>query len=836
VLVAGEAGIGKTALVRRFCAGLGSVRVLSGACDALHTPRPLGPLLDIAEQTGSELAETVGDGAGPSAVLAVMGRELRSRHPTVVVLEDLHWADDATLDLLRLLGRRMQALPALIIATYRDDELDRSHALRMVLGELPRADVTRVAPAPLSLAAVADLAAEHGVDAAQLHRSTAGNPFYVTEALAAGGATAGSVRDAVLARAARLPPEPRMLLDAVAVVPGHAELWLLEAVAGEQLAHLERCLASGMLRAERDRVAFRHEIARRVVEQALPPDRTVVLHQRALRALSARDGGRGDLARLAHHAEAAGDADAVLRYAPAAGVRAAAVGSHRVAAAQFDRALRFADGLGHEERAAHLERLSYERYLIDAPAEALVARRAALAEHQASGNRLREADTHRWLSRLAWFTGDNATAYEEARRAIDLLRRLPAGPELAMAYSNMSQLRMLADDWTGTQRWGERAIELAQQLGDAEILVHALNNVGTAELAQGLPGGEAKVERSLSLALGAGLDEHVARAHTNLASSAIVNHRYELGERHLRAGLAYCHQRDLDSWRLYMAGWEARAHLEQGRWDAAAASAAVVLEVRGVAAASRITPLVVIGRLRARRGDPEVWPALDEAAELARGTGELQRLAPVAAARAEARWLAGEAAAVASETDETLALAAQRGQPWAIGELCVWRRRAGIIESPAAEAAAEPFQLELAGDAEGAAAAWTSIGCPYEAALALASSAREGTLRRSLDALQALGARPAAARVARLLRERGARDLRQGPRASTLENPGGLTTRELQVLELLAEGRRNAQIADSLVVSRKTVDHHVSAILRKLDAATRTEAVAAAARLGMLEH
>lgn len=835
VLVAGEAGIGKTALLRAFRAGVGSVRVLSGACDSLITPRPLGPLVDIADQTGGELAVMVDRSAGAGDVLTAVGRELRRHRPTVVVLEDLHWADEATLDLLRLLGRRVEGLPALVIATYRDDELDRAHPLRVVLGELPHLNVTRVRLHPLSVAAVAELAAADGIDPQALHQSTSGNPFYVTEALAAGGSIPVSVRDAVLARAARLNDDARTLLDAVAIVPGPAELWLLEALAGEHVSQVERCLASGMLRAERDRVSFRHEIARAVVEEALPPDRAVALHGQAAQTLIGRGGERGHLARIAHHAEAAGDGEAVLSYAVAAGERAAAMGAHREAAAQFARALRFADGLGHRERAELLERRSYECYLTDALQAAIEARRLALVEHQERHDQLRAGDTHRWLSRLSWFSGDNENAFEEAGLAVDLLETLPPGPELAMAYSNMAQLKMLGDDLEATRSWGMRAIELAERLGNTEILAHALNNVGTAELVREQPGGVEKLEHGLALALEAGLDEHVARAYTNLAAAWIMCRQYGLGNHNLKAGIDYCQERDLDSWRLYMIGWQARSELDQGRWDLAAASASAVVEVAGVPAATRITPLVVLGRLRARRGDPDPWGPLDEAAGLAAATGEVQRLGPLANARAEARWLAGETEAVAAETESTLALALARNAGWVTGELLVWRRRAGIADEVPGMLP-EPLARELAADAEGAARWWATAGCPYEAAMALAFGDAEDAQRRGLAELQELGARPAAARVARALRERGARDLRQGPRTSTLENPALLTTRELEVLELLSHGLRNAQIAESLVVSRKTVEHHVSAILRKLDATTRTQAVAEAARLGIVER
>jgi AAA ATPase domain len=216
--MSGEAGVGKTALTRRFCdEQRHAVRVMWGACDALFTPRPLGPFLDVAEITGGELEELVQSGARPHEVAASLIRELGERVPTILVLEDLHWADEATLDVLRLLGRKVEAIPAaLVLATYRDDELDRFHPLRLVLGELATSQaVARLKLQPLSQAAVATLAERSGVDADELYRKTAGNPFFVTEALAAAEEEIPhSVRDAVLSRTARLSPPARTLLGA----------------------------------------------------------------------------------------------------------------------------------------------------------------------------------------------------------------------------------------------------------------------------------------------------------------------------------------------------------------------------------------------------------------------------------------------------------------------------------------------------------------------------------------------------------------------------------------------------------------------------------------------
>ena len=641
-----------------------------------------------------------------------------------------------------------------------------------MLGELPRTSVTRLQLEPLSRAAVDDLARPYEVDSAELHRVTGGNPFYVTEALAAGGtALPESVRDAVLARAARLPAGARALLDAVAITPPRAELWLLEEIAAVELAFVEEGLTSGMLRVHREGIAFRHEIERVAIEETMPPDRRHELHGRALRALAGPP-RRADVARVAHHAEAAGDIPAVLEFAPAAAERAADFGAHGESAAQFARALRFADGLSGQERAHLLERRAYECYLIHAIDEAIEARRLALVEHRSRRDRLREGDTRRWLSRLAWFAGDGAEAEAEARAAIRLLEPLPSSPELAMAYSNMAQLRMLAGDVPGTRDWGGRAIELAERLGYTDVLVHALNNVGSAELSGGSIDGAAKLERSLQLAADAGFEEHVARAYTNLAVGAIEIREYALADRHLAAGIDYSGERDLDSWVVYMRGWRARVDLEHGRWDEAAAAATAVIERPRVPNASTIGPLVVLGRIRARRGDGDPWELLDRALALAEATGELQRLGPVASARAEAHWLTGRPDLVGTETERALALASRNGDAWAAGELVAWRRRAGIREELPA-AVAEPYRLELAGEHRGCRASLGRARLPVRRrARAARERLRGGAPARPRRAPAARRARHGRPRRAPPARARSARPS-PGSAGADPREPGG---------------------------------------------------------------
>jgi ATP/maltotriose-dependent transcriptional regulator MalT len=831
LLLAGEAGIGKTSLVRAACESHPGP-VLWGGCDPLETPRALGPLLDVADELGGEFARQIDEGADAGELFASLTASLKRREPAIIVLEDLHWTDEATLDFVRFGGRRIEELNGLLVLTYRDEELDRTHPLRLAIGELPGGPaITRWRLEPLSAGAVQDLAADSDLDAEALHARTGGNPFFVSEALAAGQEIPDTVRDAVLARFARVGPQAQALLEAVAIVPSQAEVALLESIAGDEIGALDECLAAGMLQPAGSAVRFRHEIARAAVEGTLPPQRAVELNRRTLRFLAEQ--ARADPARLAHHAEAAGDSEAVLEHAPVAAARAAAVGAHREAAAQLERALRYADGLPVGERTALLGRAAHEYWLVGRLTEAVELAKEEAEAYRREGDSIREAEALRGIGWPLWILGRMDEARECVERAVAILEELPPGPEVGRAYAGMALLETMCDDRDAALRWGDSALNLAREIGGfSAVEALALVSIGGAEFARGEDSGRQTAERGADLARRHSLFTELATAFIVLARGALRSRRLELAARYAAEGIELCERYDFEGWRPHAVAIQSEVELATGNWDAAAEHAFAVLATGGVGPAT-VEAASALGRLRARRGDPEVWPLLDRALELAAGA-DLARSAAVAPARCEAAWLEGRDADALAETERVWPLVKASGDPWMCGEIADWRRRVGGDDDLDVDVP-EPYALARAGRFGDAAEAWEALGCTYDAAIARAESDREEDLRAALSGFRELGADAAATRVQRDLRERGIRDIKTGPRASTRENLAGLTRREAEVLGLIAEGLRNAEIAERLFLSERTVATHVSSILRKLDVRSRGQAAAKAAQLGLLD-
>lgn len=840
LVVCGEAGIGKTtmvnALVRRL---LPPARAWCGYCEDLLSPRPLGPLHDMAHAAGAVLQPLLDGQRSGSELFAGIVAVLERGATPLLVFEDVHWADEATLDLIQHLGRRIDRLSLMLVLTHRTEELGPHHPLQAVLGLLPAQRLVHAQLQPLTETEVISLAREHGHPPEGLYRATGGNPFFVTELLACGRDTAGTalpstVRAAVLSRLARLPAAEREALETLCVEPGRIELPLAQRLLGADWAQrLDHCVARGLLAVQDQALQFRHELARRATLDALPPLTRRMLHARWLAAASdAAPRAGATLSRLAHHAAEAGDAARVLEWAPAAAAEAAALGAHREAARLYATALHFAESAEPALCAQLHESWSYEAGLAQSIDDATIeARHRAIALWRSLGRADKVGLNLRWLSRLHWYRGDKAEADRYAEEAVDVLGALPESAELAMACSVRSQLFMLADRTDSAIDWGRRAIELAERVGATEVLVHALNNVGTAALFGGRPGGLAQLERSLALALEHGWHEHAARVYTNVSEYGVVCRDYALAERFLSEGLAFDTRHDLDAWTHYLEGWLAQLRLEQGRHAEAEAIVRRVLALPHLTLVMRLPALTVLGWLQARTGAAQADATLEQALAQALRTGEPQRVIPLVLAQAETAWLREDRSGSLQALRRLDELDLGQVNAWDRGAIATWRRRAGTRAADR-EDIAPPYRLELAGDAIAAARAWMRIGAPFDAGLAYLQA--DGDLRASawseaLRLFDAIGAVPAAQMTRRLARRHGmaARLPRQsrGPYRVRREHPLGLTAREQQVLQLLVEGFSNAQIAGRLTLAERTVEHHVSAVLSKLQVADRHAAV-----------
>ena len=831
-LVSGEAGIGKTTLLERFVEAARPDHVLWGACEALFTPHPLGPLHDIARGSQGRLGRLLADGTDRATLFGAVLDELAAPpSPALLILEDIHWADAATLDLVRFLGRRLQRTPALMVLTYRDDELDAATLVRSIVGHLPPRHVTRIALEPLTVDAVTSIAKACGRTDTGLHATTGGNPFFVTELLAnPRDDVPPTVRDAVLARASTLDPAARDVLALASIVPRAIETSLVARVLGASAEAIDACIARGLLLAEDGTLRFRHELARAAVESSLPPARSRQLHAQVLAAL--RD-APVPLARLVHHARHADDAQAVLDLAPRAAAEAALRGARREAAAHCRAALPFAHRLPDAERAALLDDYAAHTFELNDLGAAIPARDEAIALFGRAGDVARQSASQGEQAIQLVRALRNADADAASRRAIELAETLPAGPHLARAYAIEAYLRMLNRDCAAAIDWGERAIALARRFDDRELLAAATISVGAAQVFVDFPRGCATLEQGRVLAR----DLHdggvrVTDAWLMLGTASGEVYEFGIAERALEQGLASARTHDLDRLAGYIEAWRALCDVYLGRWTAAGERANAVLAREVAGSTNRVMALVALGRLRTRRGDPGADEVLDEALALAARTGTLQRVAPVRCTRAEAAWLVNDLPRVRSEASAALDLALAKRHPWYAGELAYWLRQAGVAEAPP-PVCAQPYALQLDGRWREAAAAWEALGCPYEQARALVDG-DDDARRAALAIFDRLGARPIAERVRQRMRADGVAAIPRGPRASTRTNVAGLTAREAQILALVAEGRANAEIAARLSRSTRTVEHHIAAILGKLAVGTRQEAVDAARRRGLL--
>jgi predicted ATPase/DNA-binding CsgD family transcriptional regulator len=826
--ISGEPGIGKTALVRRFLDDLGDgARVLLGTCDDLSIARPLGPFRDLAGAVSAELGDALAAGAPPHEIQDLLIQELeRAPRPTVLVLEDVHWADGATLDSVTVLGRRIGGLPALLVTTYRTGEAPPGHPLHAALGAVRAEDSELIELSPLSRDAVASLTGENADD---VYAVTRGNPFYVTELLASRQVAElpPSVANAVLARTSRLDDHARRLVELVSVVPNRVSTSVLDSVSPGWAAAAEEPERRQLLELENGHVRFRHELARNAVRTAIPAATRRRLHSDVLGALVA---AAADPADIVHHAEAAGAEEVVGEYALIAARRAAAFESNREAYSHYRRAADFVERLPPVEQADLLEELATAAYVVGNLEEAFEAVKGAISIHGQLGDQAALGRCTRELSRFHWFAGEGAPARAKAVEAITILEPLGESIELARACSGVSQLAMLADDGEEALSWGRRALELATQLGDDATRAHAVVNMACAKV-QLDPGETGALLEAHKLANAAGEREDATRALGNLGYVLMSWAMPEPSLRYLRQALDYAETHEVHTYVSYVKTGLAWMRLRAGEWDEAERAACG--EIARGRTIVQLLAKTVLAELTVRRGDEDVADRLAELEEHADRAAEPQRLMPVLELQTELA-LTGRGPILAERfellADRMRENGGLRGR-FAV-RLAGWAAVAGM-DIELGWTPSGPYAAMMRRDWQTAADEFGELGWDYDRALMLSLLDEEPALAEAIEIARQLGAEPLTKRVADRMREF---DLRvpSGPRRRTRENPAGLTARQLEVLALITEGLTNAEIAERLVVSPRTAEHHVAAVLTKLGATTRREAAKRASELRLV--
>jgi DNA-binding CsgD family transcriptional regulator len=823
VLISGEAGVGKSVLLEEFAQELDEARWLWSGCDGLFTPAALGPLLDIASRLDGELLQLCRAEAKRDQLYGALLRQLSDLRPrTVIAIEDVHWADEATLDLLSYLGRRIQHLGVLLLVTYRDDALVTNDPLRLTFGALASQRATRRLSLPtLSISGVATLANGSGIDPTELHRLTAGNPFFVTELLQAGSdGLPVSVRDAVLARTRTLSTQARDALDTAALIGARMQAELLVSLIDNPLV-TDELISDGLLIKDGDDLRFRHEIARVAIEGAIPPYRKAAIHTKIIEALLAS--GSDDDARLAFHAEGAGNAELVLTYAPRAGRRAAALGARREAAAQYERALRFVPATDVRTRAELLDNLAKQLSFFEEWEEKCS---EAVALWNALGDSSRESDSLLSLAWGSWWLCRGTDFRQAGEAALKLAEPLGPSPQLAWASNTLAFRRMNEGRYQDSLSLIRQVHGMAAQLGLGDVISDCLTLEAQVVRALG-EDWTAPMGAALQIALSGGHEFRAYNAFLFLYILYCADLRNDEAEQIFNDALAYCDLHDVGKPCLLA---ERAGVLEKlGRWDECVSTIGAVLDERKVTRANRMQSLSILAKVMARRGQDGYWQYLDEARDSSIGLEEREWLIFVGLARIEAYWLEGRLDAARAELARIRDASAGLAVPYRRW-LALWTRRLTGVAEPVD---LEPFASYVAGDAAHAAELWDRLGYRYEAALALLDTKEETHLRESLAWLSNLGAEAAARLVRQTMRDLGIRSIPAGTRPATKAHPRGLTVREQQILELLSQGHSNEEISARLFISVRTVEHHVSAILGKLGVTTRKDAAREALKLGL---
>ncbi|MGZ3922366.1 MAG: AAA family ATPase [Flavisolibacter sp.] len=837
VFIYGEAGIGKTSLVREFTSKVKKrANVYQGTCDALFTPRPLAPLYDVLLQLQDKSFETNSGFEDRYTSFNRFFYEIKCKSDScVVIFEDIHWADESTLDFIKFFSRRITQLKCLFLLTYRDMEVHSQHSLTNVFGQLDPDSSVRLQLLPLSKSAVEKMAGEKGYKGEDVYAISGGNPFYVNEILASYSlGVPDNIRNLVLSIYNRLEERNKNVWQILSVLPAAFEIRYLEAMDPSYAANIHSFLDLKIVVINDGLISFKHELFRRTIESSLSPFLRIELNKRILYLLRESFEKNGEIERIIHHAKAANEHEIVVKYAPVAAKQAIKLGAHLQASKLYLAAIEYYQGREVEALISFYEPYAYECYLSSQIEEAIIYTGKLIQLLEKRRNTEKESYSLQLLSRLWWLKGNKINSERCAVEAINLLVDEPASATKAMAFSCLSELKMHSDETEECISWGKKAMEMARQAGDQKALCHALNNVGTAlSRTQSMrEEGFDLLKQALEIASGNSFEDEVARAYANLGSSALIMKNYSCARKYLEKGIEYVEEKDLNTWPLFLRAKMSRFHLEKGAWDKAAEIAERVINDGVNNRIGRTEAFVVLAKIKMRTGSGDPLPFLLEAKEIAIPAPELSDIIHVLVAMLEYEWITGQRLIEDEIVDLAVNRAGQNGNILS-SEFAFWLWKVRKLPVRFSDFY-EGYPFNDSGDASKAAVLWNSIGCPYEQALMLFQGDYTSKIQ-ALDIVDKLGARITFDKMKRIMMASGFRRIPRGIRRTTRANSANLTLRELDVLLFLKEGLQNKEIADRLFISSKTVENHISSILFKLDVNSRIKAVRQALELELIQ-
>jgi len=836
VFVSGETGIGKTTLTNEFCKAQNKdTHIFKGTCDALFTPRPLAPLYDIAEQMQSDIRTISENGTDRAALFSDFLAALqKQKGVTVLVIEDIHWIDEATLDFVKFLARRITRVHCLFILTYRDNEIDPGSAAWQLFGQIPPDNFTRLKLTPLSQKSVNKMAQDKGYKGDDLYRITGGNPFYVTEILSSGfPGIPENVKDSIFSSFNRLDEKIKQVCNLLSILPSGIELNYFETINPSYSSAVAFCLNSKILRLENGRIGFKHELYRRTIEDSLSPFLKIELNKKILHLFKDSFEKTGEVERIVHHAKAGNEYDSIVHYAPIAARKAATVGSHKEAAKLFRVAITYYEGQDTDKLVEFYNGYAYECYLTNEIDEAIVYTEKELNLLKEKNDVFKTGNCMRFLSRLWWFNGNAEKAEVYAKQVIDILANVPASKAKAMGFSNMSQLKMLSEDFETCRFWGNKAIAMAKEMGDNQTFSHALINVAMIDASDSSTRrkGREMLQQSLDIAIKNNYDEIAARAYANLSSNAVRSKEYDYAKKILEEGILFCDDRELYLARAYLFGYKARLYLETGHWHEALQIANGVVNEQQPPVGT-IAAVVVAATIKMRTSDTDILPELVRAKENAFKSQEPQRILPAITALLEYEWITGKRLIEENALAEVSRMIKEKGNVYENSAFAFWLLKGRNIKAYPKDFF-KGYQVSDRNSALAAARLWKTIGCPYEEALALFEG-NESDKKAAIEIVLNLGADMVYRKMKLEMRAYGIRSIPRGARKSTRSNPKNLTQREMEILGHLGAGLQNKEIAAKLFIAPRTVDHHISSIFFKLDVNSRTKAVHEAIQQGII--